>query len=564
MKDSQHDVSALTELASQGLPRRKFLKGAAAMGISAAFASEFLAACSSSPGAVTPSDTTAATSAAPSESSAAPTVGGTFREGYDRELTAPDPVQNAWADPTFNAFYEALIIRNPEGSPVPMLASDFSSGPTGWQFTLRDGLKFHSGAPVTAEVVVTDFKLFAGPKTGQNFPWWAPITDIGSTGSVITCQTKSDYRAFQETITTEYAYILNPAAREKAGKTYGASVTDGTGPFKMDSFTPQGCTASRWDDYPGSVTPFFQNKGKAYLDGIKWVPITQASQRANELESDNVDAVKNAPPQDIDRLKSNSDLVVVEFQELSNFFLSVNLGNTKLGFDDVRVRQAISAAIDRQGLVDSIFLGHAAATYGPVPPGFKWYNPAVEALNAFDPDQSAKVLDEAGWTLGSDGLRAKNGDKLSFTSIQMTNSTEEAVMQAVVQMLKKVGIEMKVEALEGAAFFPKLSNETVSYSFKWLWSGVVDVSALFVNFYQPAAADGAKKTLAAYAPWSAAATEDELKAAAESYQAVFAEQLALIPLITPNTIWASNKKVVGWTPNQANLYPFYNDVWISA
>ena len=228
----------LQELAAAGVSRRGFLKSAMALGVSASFASSFLAACSSSGSSTSPSGSTTG--------SAKP--GGTFREGYDRELTPPDPVQNAWADPTFNAFYEALVIRNPEGSPVPMLASSFTSGPTGWQFTLRDSLKFHSGAPVTPEVVVTDFKLFANPKTGQNFPWWAPITAITSSGQVVTCATKSDYRAFQETITTEYAYILNPAAREKAGAQYGASVVDGTGPFKysgMPHSTSGRCTGLR-------------------------------------------------------------------------------------------------------------------------------------------------------------------------------------------------------------------------------------------------------------------------------------------------------------------------------
>lgn len=547
---------SLSDLAATGVSRRGFLKGAAGLGFSAAFASSFLVACTTGSSDVSPTG-------APTDGGS-PKPGGTFREGYDRELTPPDPVMNAWADPTFNAFYEAVVIRNPEGSPVPMLASAFTSGAAGWTFTMREGLKFHSGAAVTPEVVVTDFKLFASPDSGQNFPWWAPITKIDSAGQVVTCHTDGDYRAFQETITTEYAYILNPAAREKAGAQYGATVIDGTGPFKLDSFAPQGCEASRWDEYPGSITPFFQNKGTAYLDGIRWIPITEASQRANELESGNVDAVKNTPPQDVDRLKANSDLVVVEFQELSNFFLSVNLGDTDLGFDDIRVRQAISAAIDRQALVDSIYLGHAAATYGPVPPGFKWYNAAVEPLNAFDPDKAARLLDEAGWSLGSDGVRAKGGTKLSFTSLQMSDSTEEKVMQAVVEMLKAVGVEMKVEAMEAAAFFPKMTNTLTSYGFKWLWSGVVDVSALFVQFYQPEKADGAVKSLAAYQPWTTAATEDELKAAAENYQAVFAEQLPLIPLVTPNTVWASHKKVVGWTPNQVNLYPFYNDVWLAS
>ena len=103
-----------------------------------------------------------------------------------------------------------------------------------------------------------------------------------------------------------------------------------------------------------------------------------------------------------------------------------------------------------------------------------------------------------------------------------------------------------LDALDNAHSFP-LPPAMVEHEFTNIWAQVEEE----LKREGKTAADEGK-------------TEDELKAAAESYQAVFAEQLALIPLITPNTIWASNKKVVGWTPNQANLYPFYNDVWISA
>ena len=260
--------------------------------------------------------------------------------------------------------------------------------------------------------MVTDFKLFRNPKTRrERCVLDTDHKDLGSGPGMSSAPRRSRSSAFQETVCTEYSYIMNPVTWKAQGASYGTKPTDGTGPFVLSSFIPgQHAIANRWEDYPGSIVPFFTNKGKAYLDSIEWVPITQASQRAPQIETGLVDAVKNPPPQDVAGLKANSDLVVLEFQELSNFFLSVNLGDTKLGFDDVRVRQAISQAIDREAIVKSIFLGHAVATYGPVMPHYKWYNPGVEKYNQFDPGASKKLLNEAGWTVGSGGVREKNGN----------------------------------------------------------------------------------------------------------------------------------------------------------
>ena len=228
--------ASLNDYAGGQMGRRGFLMRAAALGVGAAAAGQLLAACSTSNSGAAGSSAAAATGAASGAAGGSPVTGGIFREGYDRAPTPPDPVRNAWADPTFNAFYEALLVRDLQGNPVPMLASSFTDEPTQWTFTLREGLTFHSGAALTPDVVVQNFELFRNPDTGQNAIFWNPITGVSASGQVITCATAHPFAAFQETITTEYCYMVNPAARESAGDKYGADVIDGSGPFVLDSF----------------------------------------------------------------------------------------------------------------------------------------------------------------------------------------------------------------------------------------------------------------------------------------------------------------------------------------
>ncbi len=548
---------ALDDYAAGALNRRGFLRRVGLVGVSVVAAGTLLDACSSG-------STNSGPATDPTAAGGKPVKGGTLREGYDHDFTPPDSVNNAWADPSFYALFEPVITRDPNGNMVPMLASAFTSGANGWTFEIPSGLTFQSGAPLGARQVADFFNVARDPKLGANASFWEPIKSVSTKGNQVVCGTAAPFKAFQETVCTEYSMISNVRARKKAGDKWGSEVMDGTGPFTLSKFVPgRSVLVKRWEKYPGCHAPFVVNKGPAYLDSIEWVPITEGSQRAPEIETGNVDAIKNPPPQDVARLKENSDLVVQEFQELSNFFLQLNMGETDLGFDDVRVRQAISVAIDREAIVKNILLGHGVATYGPVMPGNRWYSAEVEAYNKFDSAKASSLLDEAGWAKGSDGIRVKNGNRMSFTVLHQTDTTENQVLQAIIQMLAAVGVEMKLDNQSSASFWGALNDKVPVYSTKWLWSSPIDCVQYFVGVFQPKKAQTPQMT-SLYEAYQRAATEDQMKIAAAAYQRYYAENLPLIPIYTPNTIWVHQKKVVGWQPNQANLYPYYNDVWLTA
>jgi peptide/nickel transport system substrate-binding protein len=542
------------EYHDKGIDRREFFKRAGALGISMSAASALLA----SPAFARREGVDAVL---------APGVrrGGTFIEGYDRDFTKMDAVQSGWADPGYNAIYEYTVIRDPRGKIVPAMAESWRVSADGltWRLKIRDGLKFHSGAPCTAKQVVQNFNIFRGPKTGQNAIFWPPMKiSVGPNNTVVIKLKKPD-AALPETLATEYSMIENLATRKKLGGKYGAVGEDGTGAFTLAEFTPGKQVRVRaWAGYPGSNIPFLQNHGKAYVDEVRWVPILEPANRANEIKSGTVHAVKNPAGQDVSRLKADKNLVVLEWPALANSFMSPNFELTDLGFDDIRVRQAMSHAIDREGIAKAVFFGNATPTYGPIAPNYTYYNAAVEQFNKFDPGAAQKLLDQAGWIKGSDGIRQKSGKKLSFTHLDWAAQPQgKLIMEAIVPMLQAVGIQMTVKSLESAAFFPAYPKSQ-SFGYEWLWSAPVDVLVIFNVIPTPAYNGQLPDLTAAFKQWQTSKTNAQLKAAAYKAQFIWAQKLPKIPIVTRNDIWVYNKKVHGWRPTQTMLYPQYNDVWL--
>lgn len=570
------------EYTTRGLSRRDFFRRAAGLGLSLGAAGALLAACGgSSDGDGEAATSTASTGAGGEETSAAttapaegePVKGGQLVEGYDRDFSALDTVLTTWDDPTMVAVYEFTVARDAAGAYVPDIvdAWEISDDLLTWTFTIPSGRTFQSGAPLDAQMIADNFNLFRDPNEGQNAIFWPTVMDVTAPDATTVVVTmKAPFTAFPETLATEAAMIENLKMREELGEGYGTQGADGTGPFTLATFKPgTEVVVERWDEYPGSNLPYLQNKGPAYLDSVKWVPILDVGNRANEIETGNVNVVTSPAPQDVERLKSNSDLVVVSFPALANYFLAPNFGETQLGFDDLNVRQAISHAIDRQAIVDSIFFGQAVATYGPIAPNFKWYDPGVEQFNQFDPDKAKSLLDQAGWVEGSDGVREKGGQKLSFSNLNngAAQPTTQAIDEAIVAMLKDVGVDMKLDIPDAADFFTKLldpENPPESWTFEWLWSSPVDLLIYFAAFPSKEFNGDLPDINAAIAKWQEAPDDAALEAAAKELQLAWAEELPEIPILTRNSVWVHQTTVMGYQPLETMLYPFYNDVWLAA
>ncbi|MFN8592935.1 MAG: ABC transporter substrate-binding protein [Thermomicrobiales bacterium] len=541
---------------SRRLSRRGLLVAAAALGVSASALSERLAR----------------------EAAAAPALqdqpqsGGTLREGYDLDFSRLDPVATTWYDPAFHALYDSLLIDSPDGKLEPNLAESWEVSEDGKTatFMIREGAKFHSGRAVTAGAVKEVYDAIMDPASGSPLSTlFSPVESVEAPDDrTLILTMKHPYYEVLNVVKTGYWAIPNIETRKSLAEGYGQSGVDGTGPFLFQEWVPGSHTSViRWEDYPGSIVPYFTNKGKAYLDGIRWEAILEAAQRAVKIENGEIDTLRNPALQDVARLQQNADLTVSSFSEPSGYIFGQNEERKDLDFHEVTMRQAISHAIDRQAIVTALLAGLGSPLYGPITPADVFYEPKVEEYNQFDLDKAKSLVAELGWTAGDDGILTKNGVRHAFNLVVQAESFNTDLASVIQASLAELGMEVTVESLDRGSYFGRLAEGPDSYLFYYLWPVPIDVVILFVGSATIPNPNWSRANIPAVdeaiTAWQQAANEDELKAAGSQFQLAIAENLPTIPLVVRNSVWVARPNVRGWLPHQYDIYPHYNDVWLA-
>ena len=494
-----------------------------------------------------------------------PRRGGILREGYDYTFSRCDPATGAHVDPAWCAVYETATVADADGVLGPSLASDWHGSPDGaeWRFRIRPGARYHSGRPCDAAAVAWAFALHADPVASPlNSGFWHVVDTVRAEGDEVVVGLRHPSVGFPTLLRSWHAAIHGQASRAAQGGDYGWTSADGTGPFRLKHLDPEVVQeVERWDEYPGTGVTWLENRGPAYLDGIRWVPLPDEDRRAPALEEGVVDCVQNPSLLHLDRLGANPDLRVVSFQQSSLVYLALDHETTRLGFDDLRVRRAISCAIDREAIVARDLAGHGWPAAGPVPSASRWYEPGVEQLVGYAPEESSPLLDAAGLEPGPDGVR------LRFSVLVLEDATVRRAATSVQEMLRRVGIEIELRPVTGfAAFYGALGEHPEAFLSKWFWPDPVDAIVLFVSSWSHAGPNWQRASIpaidSACRAWMEASDISTQEAAARSIQLLSAEHLPLIPLFSPATAWAHHRRVHGWTPTPTNLYPLYNDVWL--
>jgi len=328
------------------------------------------------------------------------------------------------------------------------LAKSWDVSPDGLVITfhLRHGVKWHDGVEFTADDVVFTYKTIMDPDVPT--PYTADYELIKSVEAVDPYTVRVTYKEpFAPAIESWGMGMLPKHILE------GKDITKeeftrhpiGTGPFKFKEWvTGQKIVLEANDDY---------FEGRPKIDRYVMRVIPDTATMFLELKFGGLDYMDLTPPQY--KLQANTEYFRRNFQKFrypafAYTYMGYNLLDEK--FKDKKVRRAISHAINKQEIIDGVLMGYGTPCTGPFPPESWAYNPNVNDPK-YDPALAKKLLAEAGWKPGEDGLLYKDGKPFKFTLItNQGNNARIQTAQIIKESLSKIGIEVKIQVLEWQAF----------------------------------------------------------------------------------------------------------------
>jgi len=404
-----------------------------------------------------------------SSSSAEPQDGGTlvYATG-DAEPTCLDPhVGGNYPQAMLTTqVLEPLVGRDADGEILPWLATGWEISEDGltWDFTLAEGITFTDGTPFDAEAVKVNVEHLQDPAT-QSSTGYLALAKVSEVEVVDATHARFHLTepdsALAESLSQPWLAIESPAGIAR-GMDANCAAPVGTGPFVVESWTPQQqVDLVRNDDYATSA-PEATHEGAAHLDRIVWRFIPDAATRYAALQSGEVQVIDNPQPDAIATAQAGGDISDIDAPRPGSVNrLELNSGQAP--FDDVRVREAFVRAADVDPGIESLYAGTVTRSYSPLSSS----EPTAvsdESLFGTDPDAAQDLLDEAGWTeRDAEGYRTKDGQRLTVRFPVSTNQSvaaEQSLFEQVQANAKAVGFEVVITPLDLSGWYEALgANE---------------------------------------------------------------------------------------------------------
>lgn len=380
-------------------------------------------------------------------------------------LTFDPHAQNEGPTNTANLqVYEPLIRRDANLTKVPGLAVSWTTvEPTVWEFKLREGVTFHDGAEFNAEDVVFSFQR-AQAETSDFRDYITSVSEIRMVDDfTVQLVTDGPNPILPDQITTigimdkgwsEEHEVTTPQDFANQEETYAVRNANGTGPFILELREPDVRTVMvKNPDWWGL------EEDPHNVDRVVYTPVSNQATRVAALLSGELDYVLDPPLQDLERIKASPGLQVQSVNQIRTIFLGINTGAEDSPFASPEVRQAMYQAIDIDAIQQKVMRGNSIPAGIITSPGVHGYTEALDERLPYDPEAAQAMLAEAGY---GDGFEAT----LDCPNDRYNN--DEAICQAVVGMLGRIGITVNLDAQTKSLHFPKIQNrETDFYMLGW-------------------------------------------------------------------------------------------------
>jgi peptide/nickel transport system substrate-binding protein len=438
--------------------------------------------------------------------------------------------------------FDSLTTRDPQGKLVPALAESWKRiDDTTWEFKLRSGVKFHNGDPLTSDDVKFSYEqlVLAEAAKSPHLTFLQTIKEVKVVDpTTFQILTKQPDVLLPSRVFDLYGSIVPMKYYQQVGDAkFGTAAPIGTGPFKFVEWVKDSqITLAANEDYWGTKTPF----KKLVLRFI-----TDDAARMAALLAGEVDIASNVPPTRVDEINANSKLEVRSGPSSRYYFLVMD--TTKKPFDDVKVRQAINYALDRDALVKGVSRGFGTPIASVFIPQTFGYDASFKPV--YDVNKAKALLGEAGYP---------NGLDIAFDSFTGSIVDHSKVSEAIAAQLEKAGIRAKLNVVDFGVFGPKrLAHQTAPLYIYSLGDWAFDMGVHLKSYvegsqgyYYVDPVLGAKidKVLGIF-------DDAQRKAAYVDIQKEFYEKALYGSVYQVYQIWGSAKNI-DWTPQPDEMLRF--------
>ena len=452
--------------------------------------------------------------------------------------------------------YEGLVNRDEQFKLEPSLALSWqATGPTTWRFKLRPGVEFHDGTPFTADDAVFSIERAMAPPSQRSFQ----LKGVKAVRKVDDLTLELMLEA-PDAVLPEKLWPLAMMSKvwcikhgvEKAqdfnGKqeTFAVRNANGTGPFLLERFEPDVRTVlkrnPRWWGWA--------DKRSGNVDEVTLVAIRSDATRLAALVSGEIDLVLDPPVQDVERLKREPAIKLLQVADLGQQYLSIDMARDELldsdvkgknPFKDLRVRRAVYQALNVELITQKVLRGLGAPTGAFLSPRVDGSPAELDQRLPYDPAKARALLAEAGYP---------NGFAITLDCVNVP--WREAVCQAMSAMLTQVGIRTTLRSSPTNQFFPKLTGATASFlEFGWTpnpdaWASL---NALFRSWDK---SGGGTFNAGRYSNTKLDELIDHMRVEPDPTRRramvgvalrIVGDELPLIPLYRRTLTWAMSKKV---------------------
>ena len=343
---------------------------------------------------------------------------------------------------TFEQVFDALLHRTPDGKIVGRLATSWKNvNDLTWRFDIRHGVQFQDGEPLDAAAVKTSLDLYRAPDSvvASRYREIDHIDVVDTYTLDITTKTPDP---FLPASVTDNAWIMAPAYLAKVGEAGFAAKPVGTGPYMFKNWV-------RGDHITFEANPNYWG-GPVPIKTVIWRVIPEPSARVAALQSGQVDLVWEIPPVQVAQLEHTPNITVLSVPSPRAVYIGLwpesPAGNGK-PLADLRVRQALNYAVNREAIVKVLQRGYGTLISQPIPnAGYNGYDPSI-APYPYDPAKAKALLKAAGYP---------NGFSMDLLYTGRYLSPEEA--QAIKSDLAAVGVNIKLDDVEFGQYIAHLTQ----------------------------------------------------------------------------------------------------------